>query len=99
VYEVVDVAKGIRGAQPDLSRPGPAGIRTAGGYVLMLGVYHRQDGIRSVEERQRLNGRRVEISGVLEKRTPAITLPDGGTGATMINPYFRTMNRIALRRR
>ncbi|MFY0540454.1 hypothetical protein [Nannocystis pusilla] len=93
VYQAMTISQ--RGdAKAELAEPGAAGIRTDSGQVVLLGVYHRADGVRASDERQRHDGKRVEVIGVLERRTPAELAPDGQPGATMINPYVHSIESI-----
>jgi hypothetical protein len=94
VYQAMVISQ--RGdAKPDLTEAGTAGVLSDGGLVI-LGVYHRPDGVRSIDERQRHDGKRVEVVGVVERRTPVSTAPDGQPAATMIGPYVRDIESISL---
>ncbi|MDC0716841.1 hypothetical protein [Nannocystis bainbridge] len=93
VYQAMVIAQ-RSDAKPDLSQAGAAGILSESGQRVILGVYHGADGVRSIEERQQYDGKRVEVVGILEKRTPVSIGPDGQAEATMINPYVRSIASI-----
>ncbi|MDC0670046.1 hypothetical protein [Nannocystis radixulma] len=95
VYQAKVIAQ--RGdAKPDLSKAGAAGVLSESGRLVMLGVYHEADGVRSIEERQRHDGKRVEVVGILERRTPVSIGSDGQPEATMIDPYVHSIKSIRL---
>jgi hypothetical protein len=93
VYQALVVSQ--RGdAKPDLSEAGAAGVKCESGQLVMLGVYHRPEGVRPSAERRQYDGRRVEVVGVLERRTPTEVSQDGQPAATMINPYLHSIESV-----
>jgi hypothetical protein len=77
-------------------RPSAAGVETEGG-LIMLGVYHRPDGVRPPDELERLSGRHVIVYGRLRASTPVRRAADGTEMATMTGPYLEDIERIEVR--
>jgi len=68
-------------------------LETDGG-TLVIGVYYRADGLRPAEELARLDGKRVQVVGVVNMRTPSQTSPDGIPMASMLEPCVSPVERV-----
>lgn len=83
VYTKTNVSR--RPSPLDLGEPGTAMV-TTGTTGVMLEIYYREEGMRSLEEIQRFHDKAVIVTGTLHRRTPSQT-HEGVEMQTMIGPY------------
>lgn len=100
LYEQTVISKSPHKREEALQKltpgPGLVQITTAGGTLVMLGIYYSSEAVRPASEVLLYHGKRVEVTGKLHAHTPGQVTDSGIEMQTMTNPYLSDIQSIIL---